>query len=240
MLRPHAYCHALFKPLVSCAIRTTARTRPILSFRMFSAQTGLPYAVVKGMTGSGGEHVQAQAWREWLTEGAGSRIQIFDYRELPGVDYKEKLKRAMEAFYQHYGRAPDFVVWDWIGKALDSGLTDAWQKREAYNGVASTMVDLAVELQGNTLTLAQANKDTKGKSTYVDSDTQDSRSLSDGMMGVVGITSIPSANAADGGSEQAQHQEKQWWVVCKCREEQALRIEVLRRFGSARFEGVQA
>jgi hypothetical protein len=213
-------------------ITTEVKVGTILQ-RCCSAESGIPYNVLKAMSGDRG-HPQASAFYNWVNT-VGKNITILDYREAGGRDYKEKFKRMMEAFYQKYGRVPDLMIWDWIGKALDSGFADPWQKREAYNGVAAMMVDKADEYDNVSLTLAQANKDSKNKTNLTEQDTADSRSLCDGMEGVIGITSLLDTTEKNTSTQEC-HKEFQFLVICKCREEQALRISVKRRFDLARFE----
>ena len=212
---------------------TTEVKKGTILQRCCSAESGIPYSILKAMSGNKG-HPQAATFANWVST-IGKNIQIFDYRDVNGKDYKEKFKRMMEAFHQKYGRMPDLTIWDWIGKALDSGFPDPWAKREAYNGVASMLVDSADEYDNATLTLAQASKESKNRTNLTEQDTADSRSLCDGMEGVIGITSLID-NTERNASTQECHKEFQYLVVCKCREEQALRISVKRRFELARFE----
>lgn len=212
---------------------TTEVKKPTILQRCCSAQSGIPYGILRAMSGDRG-HPQAATFANWVYT-VGKNIAIFDYREVDGRNYKEKFKRMLDAFYRQYGRTPDLMIWDWIGKALDAGFNTPWEKREAYNGVATMMVDTADELDNASITLAQASKDSKNKTNLTEQDTADSRSLADGMEGALGITSlIESAEQSTAAKEC--HKEHQYWVVCKCREEQALRLPVKRRFELARFE----
>jgi len=213
-------------------ITTEVKTSTLL-LRCCSAQAGIPYSVLKGIRGDKG-HPQAMAFENWV-RGVGRNIALFDYRSVEGRDYKEKYKRILDTFYKKYGQAPDLIVWDWIGKALDSGFSDPWAKREAYNGVASMLVDSADELDNTTLTLAQASKETKNRVNITEQDTADSKSLADGMELACGITSLLDSSENNTSSQEC-HKDNQFLVVCKCREEQALRLAVKRRFDMARFE----
>lgn len=224
--------HTAAKGKLVAYITTEVKKGTILQ-RCCSAESGIPYSVLKAMNGNRG-HAQAAVFAEWVNS-IGRNITIFDYREVDGSTYKEKFKRMMEAFQRKYDRVPDLMIWDWIGKALDSGFTDAWQKREAYNGVAAMMVDAADEYDNASLTLAQASKECKNRTNLTEQDTADSRSLADGMEGVVGITSLMDTTEKNTSTQEC-HKEFQFLVVCKCREEEALRIAVKRRFDLARFE----
>lgn len=216
---------------------TTEVKIPTLMMRACSAHTGISYSALRGMTGSGMQHPSAAEFANWVRTGPGRNIQFFDYRETAGKDYKEKLDRMLDAFYRKYGKAPDLVIWDWIGKALDIGFETAWHKREAYNGVSETMATLADTLKAQTLTLAQSDKATKNKVNVGPSDTQDSKSLCDPMEGVAAITSLMDMSEGDAGDRDV-HKENQYIVVCKCREENALRLAVLRDFAYARFKAI--
>jgi hypothetical protein len=214
---------------------TTEVKKPTILQRCCSAESSIPYNILKAMSGNRG-HPQAAVFSNWVAT-IGRNITIFDYRDVEGKDYKEKYRRMMDAFYKQHGRMPDLTIWDWIGKALDAGFADPWAKREAYNGVAAMLVDSADEYDNATLTLAQANKESKNRSNLTEQDTADSRSLCDGMEGVVGITSLLDNSENNAGSQEC-HKEIQSLVICKCREEQALRLQVRRRFDLARFESV--
>ncbi len=213
---------------------TEVKTATLLQ-RACSAQSGIPYNLLKALRGNR-EHPQAGTFTNWINT-IGRNIVVIDYREIQGKDYREKFKRGLEAFYRKHGRHPDLIVWDWIGKALDAGYADAWQKREAYNGVAGMMVDAADEMDNATITLAQASKESKNRTNLTEQDTADSKSLSDGMEGACGITSLTDTTERNAGSQEC-HREQQYLVICKCREEQALRIAVKRAFDVARFESV--
>jgi hypothetical protein len=218
---------------------TTEVDAPILYFRAFSATTETAYDMVKGISGSGGNHPLIKEFSDWKKYGPGSRITVFSYRELDGANYKEKLLRALDLFVKHHGRPPDMSIWDWVGGALDSGFTDAWQKTEAYNGVAATMSNLANELDAQTMTLAQADKATKNKANLIESDTRDSKALADPMEGALGITSLLETGDVSGegsGAGRDVHKIEQFWCIPKCREEHTLRLKVFRRFSYARFE----
>lgn len=214
---------------------TTEVKAATLLMRACASVTSISLSTLRGMTGSLGDHPQAKAFSTWLINGPGRNVTVFDYREIQGVDYREKLDRMLDVFQRKHGAIPDLVIWDWIGKALDTGFETPWQKREAYNGVAGLMVSLADQLDGVTLTLAQAAKETKNRAHYAQSDTQDSKSLADGMEGALGITSL--MDMAEGSTDDHEvHKEQQYLCVCKCREEQALRLRVLRNFQYSRFE----
>jgi len=216
---------------------TTEVKIPTLMMRACSAVTSISYSALRGMTGSGMNHPAAAEFSAWVRTGPGKNIQFYDYREVQGIDYKEKMERMLDSFYKLHGRAPDLIVWDWIGKALDSGYETPWQKREAYNGVADTMAVKADELDCVTLTLAQGSKETKNKVNLAMSDTQDSKSLADPMELAVGITSLMDTSEGDAGDRDV-HKENQYLVVCKCREENALRLAVTRDFAYARFKAI--
>lgn len=216
---------------------TTEVKIPTLMMRACSAVTGISYSSLRGMTGSGMNHPAAAEFSAWVRTGPGKNIQFYDYREVQGIDYKEKMSRMLDSFYKLHGRAPDLIVWDWIGKALDSGYDTPWQKREAYNGVADVMATRADELDCVTFTLAQASKETKNKVNISMSDTQDSKSLADPMELACGISSLMDTSEGDAGDRDV-HKENQYWVICKCREENALRLAVTRDFAYARFRAM--
>lgn len=214
---------------------TTEVKTPTLYMRMFCATTKTPYGVLKGIIGCGGAHPNAAAFAEWTVNGPGQNITIFDYRDVAGADYKEKYARMLDAYHKAKGGYPDLIIWDWIGKALDSGFSDAWQKREAYNGVAAMMNKSADELDNVTIVLAQANKESKNKTNLSESDTADSKSLADGMEGCLAFTSLMDLSEGNGGEQEA-HKENQYLIIPKCREELTYRLPVRRAFEYCRFE----
>ena len=216
-----------------CYITTEVKA-PIILYRCCAASTSTPYGVLKGLGGVP-SHPMAPLFNEWMLKGAGRNITVFDYRELPGSNYKEKMLRAIDSFIRKHGRTPDLIIWDWIGGALDAGFATPWEKREAYNGVAQMLVRKASELDNFSMLLAQADKECKNKTNLHESNTADSKSLADGTTMAVGITSLMNL-AETNAQEQEAHKDNQYWVVCKCREEMALRLPVVRKFGMARFE----
>ena len=217
---------------------STEVDKATIMLRGCAAKEETSYSALKTLIGSGPDgtsnHPQAKVFDAWC-ERVDPYLAIMDYREITGVDYREKYQRMLDAFYKARGQAPDLVIWDWIGGALDSGYSDSWQKREAYNGVAMMMVRSADELQNQTMVLAQAAKETKNKSNLHESDTQDSKSLCDGMEGVAGITGIQESGDMT-TTDRAVYKDQQQLVVCKCRDEEARSISVIRRFDMARFE----
>ena len=217
---------------------TTEVDRQTLLLRGCAAKEGTSYSSLKTLVGSGAtgpsNHPQARLFDSWCDQ-VDPYLSIMDYREISGTDYREKYSRMLDAFYKAHGQSPDLVIWDWIGGALDSGYKDAWQKREAYGGVAMMMVRSADELNNQTIVLAQADKSTKNKTNLHESDTQDNHALCDGMEGVMGITGIQESGDMT-TSDRAVYKDQQLLVVCKCRDEEARSISVVRRFDMARFE----
>jgi hypothetical protein len=216
---------------------TTEVAPATLMMRACSAVTSISYASLRGLASTGLNHPSASEFMQWVRDGPGNRIQFFDYRKIAGRDYKEKLDRALESFVSEHGSIPDLIIWDWIGKALDAGYTDAWQKREAYNGVMNEMSDIADKLDNKTLTLAQADKSTRNKTNLGMSDTQDSKSLCDPVEGMICITALMEAGEQT-STDQDVYRENQYWVIAKCREENALRLAVVRDFAYARFRAL--
>lgn len=213
---------------------TTEITAQILYYRMFSSALEVNFSEALKMQGCYGTHEHDAAFERWFVEGCGRRIEIFDWRELPGVGYKDMINRAMDAFCVKHGGPPYLVLYDWIGKALDEGYDTAWAKREAYNGVAAHMTDVAYNIQGVTITLAQGSKESENRSTIIASDTQDSKSLADGKSGFAGITSLRDTSDAVAG-ETAIFRETQFLCVGKCRNVEAKRIPVRRAFHNCKF-----
>lgn len=216
---------------------STEVKKQILLFRMCSAGTSTAYNLIKGVAGGDPGSPQARTFITWLTAGPGRNICVFDYRDVVGIDYRERLDRMLDTFVRTYGRPPDLLIWDWIGGALDSGYNTPWEKREAYNGVANLMVAKAGEMDNATMTLAQADKETKNKTNLHESNTADSKSLADRMTLACGFTALMQLSESN-AQEQETYKDEQYWVVCKCREEVSMRLPVLRNFGLARFESV--
>jgi hypothetical protein len=213
---------------------STEISEPIIQMRACAAVTGMDYGSLRGLTGSNRMHPLANDFSIWVKEGPGSRIGCFEFRKVPGKDYREKLMRMLDSYDKRYGRMPDILIWDWIGGALDEMYSDAWQKREAYFGVSRKMAEMADELEIKAITLAQMSKEMKNKTSIAMSDTQDAKNLADPVEGAVGFTSLIDSNEVTSG-DQELHREDQFWVVCKCREEEALRLSVKRDFRHARF-----
>lgn len=214
---------------------TTEVPKTMILLRSCSAAAAIPYDTLKSMRGSAWNHPQTQRIADWVQIQKSNGLVIMDYREIQGENYKEKYQRMLDGYLREVGKPPELVVWDWIGSSLDSGFADPWQKREAYNGVAMMLVRSATELNCTTLTLAQASKETRNRATFSEQDTADSKSLCDGMTGVAGITSIQDNENRNTG-EQDCYKDDQYLVVCKCRNELAKKLGVIRRFDMARFE----
>jgi hypothetical protein len=216
---------------------TTEVLREVMLMRAFCAARKASYKGIQALRGSDPRHNNlGKQFVEWVANGPGQNLHIVDYRNVPGADFREKLGRIIDAYYRKLNRFPDMVTLDWIGGSLDASFKDSWAKREAYEQVAVRMARLADELGCVTLSLAQAKKECKNKSHLTDQDTADCSSLSQPMEGVFGMTSLLETGGEQlNGESQETHKTRQYWCVCKCREAEALRIPVDRRFEEMRF-----
>lgn len=218
-----------------CFITTEVKPHTIL-LRACSAHQGISYSSLKGLVGIGNPAINplGLTLQNWAA-GVGSNFLIFNYSETPGSGFSERLMKILDKFEKNMGCPPEMVILDWVGKAIDEDFEDSWMKRELYSRVGVRMAELADELDGQTLTLAQAKPGTKNKINLTEFDTADCGSLSQPMEGVIGITSLVSAEETGTGSSEV-HRAEQYWVIPKCREEMTLRVPVLRAFNLARFE----
>jgi hypothetical protein len=218
-------------------VLTTEVIVPTMLMRAFCAATRSSYGALRSLVGKVPDGNElSQKFIKWLHE-EGSNLYIVDYRNVAGADFREKLARVVEAYYRKVNCFPDLIILDWIGGSLDASFTDSWQKREAYEQVAVRMARLADELGCVTLSLAQAKKECKNKTNLTDQDTADCSSLSQPMEGVIGITSILETGGEQlNGEVQAAHKDMQYWCICKCREAEALKIPVKRKFSEMRFD----
>lgn len=213
---------------------TTEVKSPVIMMRACSAVTEVPYAALRGLLGGGASTPRAVDFAKWVREGPGKNIDVYDYRTIAGHSFDEKLDRMLDSYVRKNGGFPDFAILDWVGKAIDTAFPDAWQKREGYSRVGIRMADLADAIGGNTLTLAQANPDTKNKTNMSDMDMADCRALSQPFEGAIMITSLLDLQEGTAGDKEV-HKDHQYLIIPKCREEMTLRLPVLRQFQYAKF-----
>ena len=213
------------------AFFTTKDPKSDIFMRVYSAVSSVPYADLKGLSGSGGHHPLAPALSEWMNTH-GKNLTIFDWQGTTGFDFEEKYKRILDTFQATHGKVPDLTVLDQLSGVLRPSFDDHIQKRDACNEVAAIMANTAAKLDNVAILVAQANKKCSTKAELTQNDTADSRSLCDSMSGVLGITSLAELDTA----QPEVFSRDQYLVVCKCREE-ASRILVTRQFDKARFVG---
>lgn len=217
-------------------IITTEVEPATMMLRAYSAVSGVKYKLLRGMSGSRGDHAQAAEFIRWVREGPGRNIRIFRYRDVPGNDFNEKLARMAESYFRMTARMPDLTLLDWIGKAADSGFTTPWEKREGYSRIGIRMADFADETASVTVAMAQADPGTKNRTNISDMETADCKSLSQPFEGMIHLTSL--CDKSEGEEDKDVHRECQYWVIAKCREEAAQRLSVRRDFSYMRFADV--
>lgn len=215
---------------------TTEVVAPTLLMRCFCAAKFQSYAALTALRSkSPMGNTLGEMFVAWV-QGPGKNLHIVDYRSVAGSNFREKVERIMDAYYRKMGCFPDLEILDWIGGSLDSSFSDSWQKREAYEQTAVRWSRLADELGNVSVCLAQAKKECKNKTNLSDQDTADCSSLSQSMEGVIGLTSLMETGGEElNGEVKEVHRTRQYWIVCKCRETESLKIPVDRKFSEMRF-----
>lgn len=207
----------------------------VCMLRACASEQGLSYNALKAIRGtkSFGATDQGEQVRQWA-EGVGSKIMVVPYRATSGEDFGVHMQRILDRYDRRFGKAPDMVLFDWIGKAADRSFNDSWDKREHYSSIANYMAQLAKDLNIVTWTLAQADKKIKNKTTIGMDDTQDCKNLCDPMSGVLALTALMEP-AEEADEVQNVYRSRQYWVIPKGREAEASKIPVVRRFEMQRF-----
>ena len=202
--------------------------------RACSAQQQLSYDALKAVRGIGdlSRSDHGVQLRDWI-DTVGRNLTVLDYAKMPGDTFESRMNAILTVFQRQHGRPPEFVVFDWIGKAANVAFKDAWEKREHYNRIAGFMAQLADDLGIVTLTLAQAKPEIKNKTDIAETDTADSQSLSVPMECALALTKL--VEPTTGEEAQDVYKTKQWWVIPKHRERPTTKIPVLRRFETQRF-----
>jgi len=207
--------------------------------RACAANQGISFSALKAVRGSGSLEATDHGLqlRQWVST-VGRNIFAVDYASMPGDTFEDRMAAILLKFEKIHGQMPELVLFDWIGKAANVAFADSWQKREHYSRIGMYMSDLADQLNIVTWTFAQADPAIRNKVDIAETAHADCKALSQTFESAMFMTSLMELNQGGNDIEDA-YQQRQWWVIPKCRDRETKKLPVIRRFEMQRFDAMR-
>jgi hypothetical protein len=182
------------------------------------------------------KQAQYKEMKEKMTEN----LWMIDWTIPDNVD--ESFEDIIAKFKEAKGQAPDFIILDWLGGALDTmtgtkGTSDEGDKlRHVYADAASQLLQAARKHSICVLYLAQTNR--KGVNTPFVSQEHlgESFAPAKGVAAVIGMSAMQNKNISESGGTAELYLPEQILFVGKCRYGKGGAVPFRRNFGMQRME----
>lgn len=172
-------------------------------------------------------------------EEVAPRLKFVDWSEGAAPVVQDAFDPAMEAVAESLGAAPDVVIFDWIGGAMERG-KDKDHLRHYYYDAVNYMVNYAkMNPRVAMIVLAQIDKAKAEKANLIKMiHLAECKSMSDNVTGFVGISSMGEPDR-DEGIMLEKPRSIQYLNVDKARSGPKGPVKVMRKFERQRFMTVE-
>ena len=228
--------HSALEHGMKSVLLSTEMPPHTMLMRMAASAMKKPYEKVKKYLNPSMPCPYDDQIEEWL-DRVDPFVMVQNYNDLAGATPEDKIMKLVDEFIRRHKAAPDIILLDWLGSALEQSFENAWQKQEVFSRLAQFMAKLADDLKGLSFTFAQAKATSRNKSAIYPADIKDCTGLDMSMEGVCGMTNLPAAQGVDDDAfdEEASSAPDQFWCVSKVREGKTRRLPVRQDFSTMRF-----
>jgi hypothetical protein len=217
---------------------TTEQPQEQLERRFLSNFAGIPFKdVVRNWDPAALSEKHKHGYKTWR-DGIKAPVQFVDWT-VPGKSIMADLRTEVLHYKSVFGELPHYLIFDWVGGALQgSAEGDSQKLRALYKSAVDTVDYIAKEFNLSGVALAQV---TPGKGAHrfpiTIENIADAKNMAEKVTSVVGLTAL----FAEGMDQETDHTrvmyaEKQFFCVSKSRKGTGGNAPVRRRFDYQRLE----